>query len=262
MGSSRRFSPDALIPPISEFYHRHALEETTSTNEIAHELAGRGAPEGTLVTARRQTRGRGRRGNTWSSPPGNLYLSLVLRPQVSAQRAAQLSFVTALAVGQLVRSRTSEETVALKWPNDVMVRNRKVSGILLEAGPLSERRPSWIVVGIGINVREAPRTSQNVTALAALGDPEPDPESALSDFRRLFHDEYDRWVRHGFEPVREAWLRWAYRRGQTVRINLRNETFEAIFDGIDETGALLATLPDGKITTVSGGEVHFDLPEP
>lgn len=251
-----------MIPPISEFYHRHALEETTSTNEIARQLAERGAPEGTLVTARRQTGGRGRRGNAWSSPPGNLYLSLVLRPQVPAQRAAQLSFVTALAVGGLVRSRTSDRTVALKWPNDVMVHDRKISGILLEAGPLSEKHPSWIVVGVGINVRETPRTSQDATALAALGDPEPDPEAVLNDFKRLFHDEYDKWIRQGFEPVREAWLRWAYRRGQTVRINLRNETFEAIFDGIDETGALLAKLPDGKITTVSGGEVHFDLPEP
>ena len=150
----------AATPSLNElpsgFFIRHASEEVASTNDIARELAETGAPEGTLVTARRQHSGRGRRGNTWESIEGNVFLSLILRPDVDAQVAAQLSFVAAVTVGDLVANLLPDCTVQLKWPNDVLCDGKKISGILLEAGPSGAARVEWLIVGIGLNVASKP----------------------------------------------------------------------------------------------------------
>ena len=241
----------------ADFFIRHARDEVGSTNDIARELAETGAPEGTLVTAKRQKAGRGRRGNAWESVEGNAFLSLILRPDAAPQEAAQISFVAAVAVGDLVADRLSAQSVELKWPNDVLYDGRKISGILLEAGPNESSRIQWLIVGIGINVSHRPTGRADATSLADEGDRSSDPENVIADFCERFLVWYRTWQDRGFEGVRAAWLERAHGIGKDIQVRLHTETVDAVFDGIDESGALLAQLTDGSRRRVTGGEVFF-----
>ena len=136
-----------LLPP---FYRLLGFAELDSTNEEAKRQATAGAPEGALVWARAQSAGRGRRGRRWVSEPGNLYLSILLRPSFPPATAAQLGFAAALAVGEAAAAALpAGADVAYKWPNDVLISGRKASGILLESQAAGEGRLDWLVVGIG-----------------------------------------------------------------------------------------------------------------
>src|SRR5580693_2293306 len=129
-------------------WHHHRIG---STNDEARRLANEGAPHCTVVHADEQTAGRGRLAHTWFSPPGNLYLSILLRTGQPASRAAELSFVAALAVAETVEALLPRQIRAmLKWPNDVLVNGAKIAGILLE------QVDDATVLGIGLNVLEAP----------------------------------------------------------------------------------------------------------
>src|SRR5262249_2745349 len=115
-------------PALPSFFSLIALASTESTNEDLHRLARAGAAEGTLVWAREQTRGRGRRGRGWSSPPGNLYLSLLLRPLVPPGEAAQIGFVAAVALAEALETLLPpDRTLRCKWPNDLLIDGAKVS---------------------------------------------------------------------------------------------------------------------------------------
>ena len=121
-------------PALPGFFQPVYLDATDSTNDEAKRRARSGAPEGTLIWAGAQSAGRGRQGKSWFSPPGNLYLSLVLRPRCDVAQAAQLSFAAALAVGDACRGLLPAGAgLAYKWPNDVLVSGKKVAGILLES---------------------------------------------------------------------------------------------------------------------------------
>ena len=118
------------MPVLPDGWTLVALASVGSTNDEAARLADTGVPEGTVVWSREQTGGRGRRGRHWASPPGNLYTSTILRPACAAPRAAELGFVAALAVADIV---PVGRPVRLKWPNDVLVDGGKIAGILLES---------------------------------------------------------------------------------------------------------------------------------
>ena len=141
-------------------FRRVAHDEVGSTNAEALRLAEAGAPEFTLVTTRWQTAGRGRRGKTWVSPEGNLYASIVLRPDRPPAVLSQLSFVVALAAGDLLDRLGVQCRIAFKWPNDVLVEGAKISGILLEGGQ------GHLVAGIGVNLAHHPADTPYPTEVA------------------------------------------------------------------------------------------------
>ena len=144
-------------PELPAFYRLLAYEQIDSTNEEAKRLAAAGAPAGTLVWAGEQLAGRGRRGRGWASPPGNLYVSLLLRPACPPAQACQLNFVAAVALAEAVSALLPAGAgVALKWPNDVLVGGAKVSGILLEASAALDRSIDWLVIGAGVNIASHP----------------------------------------------------------------------------------------------------------
>jgi BirA family biotin operon repressor/biotin-[acetyl-CoA-carboxylase] ligase len=144
-------------PRLPPFFRLLRFETIGSTMTEAKRLAGEGAAEGTLVWAGEQTEGRGRRGRPWVSVPGNLYMSLVLRPGGAAAAAAQLGFAAALAVGEAaLRLLPGEARISHKWPNDVLVDGRKLSGILLESAAAADGGLAWLVMGIGVNVASHP----------------------------------------------------------------------------------------------------------
>ena len=224
-----------------------AFEVIDSTNAEALRRLKAGAPDGTVVCARAQTAGRGRRGRAWVSPPGNLHMSIVVRG-VEGAAAGQLSYVSALAVGDAIGG-----AAAFKWPNDILVNRKKVAGILIEADTTGNRL-SGLVVGIGVNNLHAPDgTEFPATSLAAEGLPPVEPE----DIAARFAAWRARWQKDGFSPIREAWLGRAAGLGGSIAARLPNTTLTGIFAGIDPAGALLLDGADGNRRTIAAAEVFL-----
>src|SRR5690348_7572810 len=148
-------------PSLPAGFRAHHFAAVGSTNDTAKELARAGAPEGTIVWAGEQTAGRGRRGRIWASPPGNLYLSLILRPQAPAAQAAQLGFVAALALGGAIAELAGPQIeLRCKWPNDLLANGRKLAGILLESETSANGEVDFVVLGVGANLASAPAATE------------------------------------------------------------------------------------------------------
>ncbi len=247
-------------PRLPPAYRLVALERVGSSNDEAKRLAEAGAEDGTLVWAGEQLEGRGRQGRNWSSPPGNLYLSLILRPDCTAAEAAQIGFVAALGLGGGVGSVAPPMIeVRYKWPNDVLFNRRKGAGILLESRLDPSGELDWLILGMGVNVTSFPEdTAFPATSLQFEGaPPEVDATALLEAFARHFLTWINRWLEDGFAPIREAWLLHAYGLGETVEVRLPNETLSGRFRDLDDGGALLLELSDGPVRPIAAGDVFI-----
>ena len=236
-----------------------ALDEAGSTNDEARARAAAGAPEGTVVWALRQQAGRGRRGRSWVSPPGNLYLSVVLRPACPARHVAQLSFVAALAVVDLVDGPLPGRA-RCKWPNDILVDGAKVAGILLESALGACGRVDWVVLGIGVNLASHPGIAGPVpsTSLAAAGGaPALAPEDALPLLLAALARRRQDWQAQGFGAVRRAWLARAHGLGGPVTVENGGRRRAGVFAGLDADGALVLAQADGSRLSIAAGDVVF-----
>lgn len=242
-------------PVLPDFYRLIRCDTIGSTNDEAKRLAQAGAPEGTLVWALEQTAGRGRRGRPWQSPPGNLYLSLLLRPAASAAQAAQLGFVAALALGDALAPSVAGHALRFKWPNDVLLDGSKIAGILLESETTASGEIGFVVIGLGANIAFAPSgTEFPATSLAAVGISAVTPSGLLEAFTRQFERWHRRWLAEGFAPVRSAWLARAGGLGEAVQVRLERATLSGRFLDLDEEGALLLEGQDG-CRRVAAGEI-------
>jgi BirA family biotin operon repressor/biotin-[acetyl-CoA-carboxylase] ligase len=237
------------LPRLDPFYRMLSHDRVGSTNDEAKTLAEAGAPAGTLVWARAQTGGRGRRGRAWVSEPGNLFLSLVLRPECSAVAAAQIGFVASLAVGEAcARFLPGDAKLTYKWPNDVLVGGRKIAGILLESQTGTGGGVAWLVVGIGVNLASSPAdTEYPATSLAAAGAAAFSPEAVLEALAERFLAWHETWRGiGGFAAVRNAWLTRAQGLGGRIRVRLPGEELQGDFAGLDEDGVLLLDMISGR----------------
>ena len=243
-------------PRLPLDYRLVSFDSTDSTNDEAKRLAGGGAPEGTLVWALEQTAGRGRRGRVWVSPRGNLYASLILRPDCPAGRAAQLGFVTALALGDALRAKLPAIAgLSYKWPNDVLLRGQKLAGILLESEMGVGRDAAFVIVGVGVNLVSFPREVDfPATSLSNEGLDPPPPSVLLEEFTRHFRSWLQRWRMAGFAPVRLAWRAQAMSIGDLIRVRLEATTLHGRFLDIDDEGALLLETPVER-QRISAGEI-------
>jgi BirA family biotin operon repressor/biotin-[acetyl-CoA-carboxylase] ligase len=246
------------LPPLPSGYTLVALDDVPSTNDEAARLAADGAADGTVVWARRQSAGRGRRGRQWISPEGNLYCSVLLRPDAPLARAAALSLVAAVAVGDMVAGFLPGRKVEHKWPNDILVEGAKIAGILLEASGGPRRRVEWVVIGCGVNLAVHP-VGEGLSA-TDLGEERGAPVEAgeaLAALLRCLHGWRGRWETAGIRPVRDAWLARARGLGGEIAVRLPREEIRGRFEGLDETGALLLRLADSTVRTISAGDVFF-----
>jgi BirA family biotin operon repressor/biotin-[acetyl-CoA-carboxylase] ligase len=240
----------------------HDILDSTNAQALRHVRERHNEASPLWITAREQTAGRGRRGNIWNSPPGNLYATLLLKDPASPSHAPELSFVAALAVYDAILDRAPNlrRSLALKWPNDVLCGGAKLAGILIESLKLETRlgldTGLALAVGIGVNCRHHPsETSYPATDLAALGVQVSagDLFSALSlaMMRRL-----DRWRGgEGFAAIRADWLDRASGLGEEIQARLPGRTLVGRFEALDENGCLLLRLADGSIETIVAGDV-------
>ncbi len=232
-------------------------DRLASTNDEAQRLAAAGAQHGTVVMAREQTRGRGRQARPWLSPPGNLYLSLLLRPVLEARRAAEIGFVAALAVADAADRCLPDDTRArLKWPNDVRVGGAKIGGVLLES-ELSGDALVWIAVGIGVNIAHHPDTPYLATSLHALGATAATPDELAAILLDAFDHRWSAWSSDGFKPVLDAWHARADRLGDIIHVRQGDGAVATgRFEGLDTDGALLLVTASGR-RRITTGEVSF-----
>ena len=244
-------------PRLPAAYRLVFYESVDSTNDEAKRLAHGAAKEGTVVWGREQTAGRGRRGRAWASPPGNLYASLILRPRCPLDQAAQLGFVAALAVGDTLAwtLETRPDGLSYKWPNDVLLRGRKIAGILLESELGEGEAPKFVVVGVGINLVSSPRDTEfPATSIAEENLGTVSPGAALEGFARHFQAWVERWREEGFAPIRAAWRAHAMALGEPIRVRLGPATLHGRFIDIDQHGALLLESA-GELRRIAAGEV-------
>ena len=238
-----------LPPPLNLI----ELDTIGSTNDHAKSLARNAYPHGTVVWAHEQTMGRGRQGNSWVSIPGNLFMTMILRPDKNAALSGQLSFVAAVALAETLKEWLPPTVqIALKWPNDLLLNGKKAAGILLESEMNGVRSVDWIVVGIGVNCAGAP---EGAVGFQDFGITDVQAGQVLEKLAVRLKSLYDIWLKKGFEPIRAEWLRYAHNIGATINVRLPKDTFSGKFIGIDTSGALQLEMPDGTRRDISSGEV-------
>ena len=254
--------PDTLMGPVVQAGLETAwagrtvrwAAETDSTNRLAREWAKEGAPHGALVVCDWQKAGRGRRGRSWETPPGEaVAMSVVLRPQAHPSEVSLLSLSVALAVCRAVEQVSGLES-RIKWPNDVVCCGRKVSGILLEMDA-DEQAVSSVVAGVGINVHQASFPEEIAPTAGAL--------DALSGRRILRADVVRAFLRclEEAEALRAsgglmpAYLERSATVGQAVRVLSPSESFTGTAERVTDSGALLVRRADGRLCEVLAGDV-------
>jgi len=235
----------------------HALDATDSTQSEVQRLAAAGAPEGTVVTARHQRAGRGRRGHDWWDAPGqSLLLSVLLRPTGPVTTAPQLSLMGGLAVADAL-AEVASVAARIRWPNDLLVDGRKVCGILAEASSDGAGRLHHVILGIGVNLAQTAfpdALAERATSLRLVTGRVPDAAAVLAAVLEQFARRYDAWRAGGFTALRAAWLERSTLPGQPVRLP---DGSDGVGEDVGDDGVLRARTGDGRLVhIVSGGTVE------
>ena len=219
---------------IEDWYWQD-LPTVGSTNDYAAALSANPPAEKFVVSAAEQTNGRGRRGRSWLSLRGNLFMSLALKGEL--QDINFLPFTASLALLQAIKTLDSDLDIMLKWPNDVLVKGAKVSGILLEK-PENE----YIIIGIGVNIQASPAQGTELI-YPAIGLKDCGIDIDRCSFLKLYLHRFNETLalqkQQGFAAVREQWLKHAGHLNREIRVNMENSIEDGIFRGLDDNGALL-----------------------
>lgn len=234
------------------------FETVTSTNTEAADWAREGAPEGSVVIAEYQSAGRGRHGRTWEAKKGqNLMFSVVLRPDLDADRLGLIPVAASVAVAEAVDAFVGPHRAALKWPNDVLLEGRKTCGMLLESSLSGQRGETTVVLGVGLNVNQTDfpeALADTATSLhLTVGRAVPRPPLFARLLRRL-EARYDAVQNGRDEAVRAAFHERLATLGErtTLRVPETGETLTGVVRGVTETGALRLDMPDGPHTVHAG----------
>lgn len=261
-------APDVLVPGLlrprlrGSLFGRHIYHffRTGSTNDLALALGRRGAPEGTVVLAEEQTAGRGREGRSWYSEKGTgIYVSVLLRPELPPARAPLLTLLAGLATHAALAEQAPLPGLDLRWPNDVLVGNRKLAGILTEMQAEADRI-HFVVFGIGINVNQSVFPPELAAIATSLLRQTGRLHSRLEVLVRLLHAlerEYNRFRSEGPIALLERFRQLSsFACGRRVRIRSGRETFLGVTAGLDEDGRLRVERDDGRIETILAADVE------
>jgi len=227
------------------------FEEVDSTNNKAKQIALE-ENEGTVVISEMQTSGRGRRGRGWYSPKGGIYVSFILKPNVSPEKASQLTLVSSLALVETLNAMNNNLNAKIKWPNDVLISGKKISGILTELSSDMEKI-NYIVVGIGINLNtEKEILPENGTSLKKEMKEEVSIKLFLKSFLGHYDLIYQEYLNGDIDQIIERWKNNSDTLGKKVKIIGINETYEGLAKDIDENGALILKTKEKEIKIYSG----------
>lgn len=247
--------PDLLYP--WEFPQReskiHYFSEVNSTMDIAREKAQKGCPDFTVVIAGRQKQGRGRLNRIWHSAEGGLYLTIVLRPPISPVLSPRIGFAASLSLVQTLRNLFALDAV-VKWPNDVLVGERKIAGMLAEMEAETDRI-NFINIGLGINVNNDPASIEpRAVSLRQLLNRAVSRKKLLA----ALLDKIESRVGHyDLEGVIDQWKRYTDTIGRLVKIVTYNDEFEGQAVDVDDSGALVLQLGDGSIEKIVYGDCFY-----
>ena len=240
-------------------YLIHQFEELDSTNNLAFSLAeNRKIFANEIIVALKQNKGRGRLDRKWESPIGNLYFSLVLQPKIAVEKISQISFVAIcalqIAVEKTFKSQKIVAKIQNKWPNDLLIEQKKVAGILLES-KISNENCEFVILGIGLNINSNPlQTLFPATNLKEFLC-EISPLKILEIFLEEFENLYENWLNFGFENIRNLWHKNAYNLHSKIFINLDKSMVEGIFQEIDKEGNLILKTDNNLIKKITFGDV-------
>lgn len=237
-------------------------DTTETTQKDAQTAAREGAPHGTVAIANAQTNGKGRMGHQWySSKDKGVWMSILLRPKILPQQAPALTLLAATVIADVLAKHISEK-VTIKWPNDILIGSKKVSGILTEM-QAEQDQIQHVVMGIGLNVNQCPQDMPEdikhiATSLRIETDHHWDINLLIQDILSTFEKSYMTFMDNGFTPIKQKWESYGYQMGKKIKIKTIQESYEATFSGIDEDGALLV-IHDGEVKKLYSAEIDWNL---
>lgn len=240
----------------------HYLPTTPSTNDVARWLAAGGDPaelHGTVVIAEEQTGGVGRLGRAWVSPEGGIWITIILKPGIPIDHVFMITMVGAVAVARAIRREIGLGAM-IKWPNDVLIGDKKVAGLLLELAAEADTI-HYCLLGIGIDANFdpsvlSPDLQRGVTTLRAELDHEVDRAKLLARLLRDFERHYDLLEAHEYDAILREWRSLSCTLDQHVHVNTLTKSFDGEAIDIDEYGALLVRKENGRIERVIAGDLH------
>lgn len=230
-------------------------EELPSTSDLCIARARAGEADGLAIMAGRQTSGRGSQGRHWFSPRGNLYLSLMMRPDEPAACAGQWALLAGVALAEAAEAfMPAGAPLALKWPNDLLLDGRKLAGILVDSAATAAGRVDWVVLGIGVNLAAAPAVPDRPTAAFAEIARPPAPLAFAERLLARIAAWRERRAAAGFAPLQEAWLARAQPPGTKLLVRTAHGVLEGAFAGLSPDGALLLAT-GGAVRVLASAEL-------
>jgi BirA family biotin operon repressor/biotin-[acetyl-CoA-carboxylase] ligase len=235
----------------------HYFNEVDSTNEVAKYLAEKGAEDGTVVVAETQNKGKGRRGKTWISPPGGIWMSVILRPEIPPHRASQLTLVTGVVVAKTIKEELNID-VGIKWPNDILIGDKKVCGILTEVNATMDK-VNYLVVGIGIDMNvDVPMLPSDLqkgaTSLKNELDTEINGALLVQKFLLKFENIYNDFKAGKLPEILNEWRAMSSTIGTSVEVRTRGKRVQGYAVGINKEGILILEMEDGSLRKMISGE--------
>ena len=263
-------SPNVLLPYEiqnglkTSFIGReiHQYKEVDSTNNVAKELAMKGASEGTIVIAESQRSGKGRRGKKWVSPSGGVWMSIILHPDIPPSNAPQLTLATGVAVAKTLNQECRLD-VGIKWPNDILIGNKKVCGILTE-GSATSNGLEYVVVGIGIDLNVdvdnfPPELRDGATSIKSELEKEISGVKLVQKFLENFEEIYNEFKAGKFAEILKEWRRLSKTIGTYVEVHKKGRVVKGEAVGINRNGNLILEMGDGSLRKVISGEcIHYN----
>ena len=235
----------------------HFFKEVNSTNDVARKLANEGAAEGTIVIAESQRSGKGRRGKKWISPSGGVWMTIILRPDIEPTKAPQLTLVTGVAVAETLNQECGLN-IGIKWPNDILIGDKKVCGILTEV-KTKNGKVDYVVVGIGIDLNMdisnfPPELQGGATSLKEELDREIRSVELVQRFLLHFEHYYKQFTEGNFRSILNEWRKLSSTIGTYVELHKKGRNVYGEAVGINKDGKLILELDDGSLKKIISGE--------
>ena len=262
--------PNSLSPMQVELFLKterfgrniHHFDVVDSTQTIAHKLAQEGAPDGTVIIGEEQTAGRGRMARPWESAHGTgIWMTLIVRPDVTPQQASSYTLVVAVAVAKAIKTLYKNVEPAIKWPNDLLINGKKCTGILTEMQAEADCVQA-LLVGIGINANQveadfSPEIADIATSLCLAAGEEINRAALVATILQYLEQYTEIFVKEGFASIKQAWEQASCTIGRRIEVTTLREQFEGIASGITDEGVLQLTQDNGVVKTIYSGDIKI-----